>query len=832
MNENALPRQVLQWLQGLDLSYSIKNVKRDFSNGFLFAEIFSRYYESDVNMHSFSNGIGINSKQDNWYQLQKLFKKWGVEISPSTVNEIIHCKSGAVARYLEHVYSILSGRSISKASKPSRAHQIPPFARETASNLIKNRLKQPDFLVISDENMEKLGITQVLEGHNKSILEERSQTRKEITSSLTLSRSRSGESNNGDGLGESKCEGGESKSNFEQNSTTSLSMSASQQLTTSFASGVQVKHVKVKQLNVNVAQLRADRELNGAASLQISSFGNSPKSGGESKEEDKEVSVLELLDEIVLSKVEQSVLRAAQPGVPPAFAFAAMVEQVQSSEGSLALACAVMEDITTTLGDLEHRVAIGHEFWTVTTLFMSMLEAVEEDESELFELVRDSFIQYGQLLLRQAEDEEFPEREKEVLAERFFDLVMPKLLPIISSDTGKRRAALMIFCAFIDTDPDSRMYMIKRIRHVCSNQGAFLQILSILIFMEQNLHPVGPAMALLDLYAYYALIGVSHASPTTRSASLAMLAVIMQQDFHSIPRILPTLATLADDPWWEVKCQLLIVCSKVLEELEHSGGRSEQDESECREWVEDTVMIICEVFNLGAPVKVRKLGLSYLGKQAKQHEVLLEQYVAVLVDLARTSHENRHIAHNEFSVDKILGLQVEPETLPVPSACGGVYHLPPLPSSWDPLVIAAELLRQLEELGEEQAVSPAQAQIMRALVITDSPAVQEQLLHKLKDVVLGLLCDEHCSSFAADTVQVWIQDQGFPLLEDTAFIDCLKNAFKESHGQYQHCLGQMLTSLLNTPDHAEPVRNLVSGLCEQYPELMENPVLSALEQLI
>lgn len=68
------PRATLKWLLSLDLSLPIKQVRRDFSNGFLFAEVFHKFFPSEVSLHSYDTGSSLARKKDNWRLLQKVFK--------------------------------------------------------------------------------------------------------------------------------------------------------------------------------------------------------------------------------------------------------------------------------------------------------------------------------------------------------------------------------------------------------------------------------------------------------------------------------------------------------------------------------------------------------------------------------------------------------------------------------------------------------------------------------------------------------------------------------------------------------------------------------------
>ena len=106
----GLPREVLKWIQSLDLSYSVKNVRRAFNNGFLVAEIFSRYFPQDIQMHGFSNTENYGKKRDNWQQLQLFFYRRKIPIVLSSVDALILNEQDTTLEFVKQIYTLLTER--------------------------------------------------------------------------------------------------------------------------------------------------------------------------------------------------------------------------------------------------------------------------------------------------------------------------------------------------------------------------------------------------------------------------------------------------------------------------------------------------------------------------------------------------------------------------------------------------------------------------------------------------------------------------------------------------------------------------------------------------
>ncbi|KAL6757064.1 hypothetical protein V8C86DRAFT_2630997 [Haematococcus lacustris] len=115
----ALTREVYKWVQSLDLSHSLKNVRRDIANGFIVAEIFSRYYPHDIQMHGFANATSSRYKRDNWQQVQRFCEKQGMLLPAELVEGTAAGLHGAGCALLEHLYQLFTGKKVQQVTAPS-----------------------------------------------------------------------------------------------------------------------------------------------------------------------------------------------------------------------------------------------------------------------------------------------------------------------------------------------------------------------------------------------------------------------------------------------------------------------------------------------------------------------------------------------------------------------------------------------------------------------------------------------------------------------------------------------------------------------------------------
>jgi hypothetical protein len=87
-------------------------VRRAFNNGFLVAEIFSRYFPTDISMHTFSNTENYGRKRDNWNQLQIFFNRRKVPITLNSIDALILNEQDTTLEFIKQIYSLLTEKQL------------------------------------------------------------------------------------------------------------------------------------------------------------------------------------------------------------------------------------------------------------------------------------------------------------------------------------------------------------------------------------------------------------------------------------------------------------------------------------------------------------------------------------------------------------------------------------------------------------------------------------------------------------------------------------------------------------------------------------------------
>ena len=709
-----LPREVLRWVQSLDLAYSVKNVRRDFSNGFLVAEIISRYYSKDISMHSYDNGDAAKKKRDNWAQLLRVFRKVHLAhtITEDQANFIACLEDGAAVEFLSKLYEELTQRTLQTTVRKPTVGREPGYARDIAVNKIRKAHAVNDVTEESDEHIVARIGSDAINDHEATLREDRLQE----------------------------------PSRFSTNSTTNQigtrSVAGPPQAVGSGDDGeqmpqVRVKEIQVKQLDRNVTHLRASRQMQmnthsigspgtadrsvRAISPQGNEHGGTGMDGNNNNQSIATAGQVQmnmnssnatsngnagpssaLLPENAISTLNTCLGRVLGAGCHPTWLnssdpyhnLMAILNLPFSAEYDTMLASALNE-VRNSARNLADTCVTGiQQFWKVSDLLCQVLMNAPA-ESQTFGMARDAFESLGHRLSQIG--------PKDSLS-LFADFSLFKLTNTINRNSNKRVAILRIFSAFSPPNTQSRMACLRKLQSSLPDMTVFLHCLTIFAQNETQMDHV-----LLDLYMYYTNIGLKMPAPKLRAGAIAIMAVLVMHDDKIIEPILPALLQSAQtETWWEVQAQLLSLCGGLYEAKEgqlsaHNGSDEIVEESKGQGQGQDnaggelTLMsfakeVVSTVFVAKAPKQIRLWGLQALvcGTRLPPEVTgidIASSFVSIISTLD-ASEQNVLLGFTNCGNNLNENSLTEGSQQSLPTSTGNTPGMESIVSSWKPIAIA------------------------------------------------------------------------------------------------------------------------------------------------
>lgn len=524
---SGLHRDILRWMQSLDLSYSVKNVKRDFANGFLVAEMFSRYYKNDLSMHSFDNGTSVKKREDNWNLLRKFFVKKSIDFDLTLIKPAIHCQEGASVTLVSKVYEILTKKSLPDNSYDQNDNSAPPFSRPTANVLVSTRLRDAD-MVKNDRKSQERAAMQVVEQHNEVLRQER-----------TLEPHR-----------------------FMPSSTNKMNRVATRRVTKDADSNpqVQFKPVQVRQMEDSASNIRAlhssgrqgmGHSLTSGSQLNSGSVQGSNMTSGGGRGVVKPS--IDLLNAIVSNRLEgNDLLKRFDPRKNSMVCF---VEDLATFPNDIATT--IFEDAQKKVGSLiaDNCLASPKEFWSFFDVCWVAVTKLRPGSSA-FAAVVSLLERVGRHMV---------EKDQFVPFALLCDFGLPKIVKLLKRDPNNP-AIIKILYAFSVEDVEEHVNVIRKLRDTLDDFNTFVICLSTLVRLEPQF-----SNKLLDLYLYYILAGLHSRAPTIRAACVSMLVPIARaegQGHKQVIALYDRLESLSkEDPSWRIKSAVVGVACALLSVL-------------------------------------------------------------------------------------------------------------------------------------------------------------------------------------------------------------------------------------------------------------------------
>eukprot|EP00927_Polykrikos_kofoidii_P044363 TRINITY_DN38346_c0_g1_i1.p1 TRINITY_DN38346_c0_g1~~TRINITY_DN38346_c0_g1_i1.p1 ORF type:complete len:832 (-),score=162.57 TRINITY_DN38346_c0_g1_i1:128-2623(-) len=707
----ALPREVLKWMQSLDLSYSVKNVKRDFSNGFLVAEIFSRYFPADIAMHTFENGNKQSSKKDNWEQLFRFFKKKNIPITQLDFEPVLASRGGSAVMLLTKIYTLLTKRQVPTFV----VQELPPEVPEVTAPLAPRKEDQ-----IPTETAPVIAPTfeEFDDGRGTA---NRQQDAYRMFQAAKHNRP------------------------AERSAPKSVEERAD-------AVPLDIAEAKKRSLAKNVAQLRAQQQQQQQAAAQQrsraagSGDGGGGAGGGNGNPSTPSLGLVgsakpaaDIMRPIVTAVLQENaqVMKSLDPRKDMVVSFMELCKSLVPDE----MCVRVFDGLSDQASQLVDTIVKSPaEFWRVWTLFCPALVEYSEN-NRVFRSVVLLFKRLGRLVA---------EHDSVLAQQLMLDIGLPSLAPLLVDSAGKRGPLCELIYTYAQPAVLARLGVLRSLKEAIGQSPVYIACLSYFVSLELDAELLDEH--LYEHYLYYALVALQSPQPIIRVAGLSILVSITassEEHSRNVLTVLPSFQDLVQDDWWEVQAQLLLLVSQLLLHAstaaaeskspseEDSPGQSDDDK------VETLLAMVGRLFEASSSKIVLQVGLSALVKNLRAYPSLLPGYINVL--LRQSVGLRARLLYGPSKADIALGAQ-EATMRRVDYVMGTssrTYEECCLAQHWPALEIARTLASQ-SEAAQLAHFDPEHLEVLTAALPDQDVDLEDEWLgvfEKVKTYVMVALID-------------------------------------------------------------------------------------------
>lgn len=762
----TIPREVLKWLHSLDLAYSIKNPRRDFSNGFLIAEIFSKFYSREIKMHSYDTGQSIAAKLSNWGLLEVFFRKEGININKSDWDPVIYSAPDAAIKILKKIYEFFTKKPVEDPPVQPRPHPKTGFAQTSYGKDVETKSVQ--------SKTHQLFAEEVVETDDVQIP-------------------------------------GEAKNNLRKlphGNTRQMDKVALKQL-----QGIEIREVEVKAIDRNIVQMRATKSMSQQKSLNEPSFSASARIP-ETQIKHTHSANYDLINSVnkpiveIMADLMNDALGYTQKNVAD---LADGLLQADLGKWFFMNIENISNDVTSAFFEFLNKkipiiadicLKISHEFWMLFSLSFPAFERLPVGSDQFLHLM-ETLCLIGEKMYS------LDPTGTETL---FFKYVLRRAADLMLKNQGKREVVCHLLYSFIVSEPQVRIRGIQKLAEVLPGYHELVKCLSVFIKYDKEYNE-----DLHDVFIYYGLLGLEHPSAYVRTSALAIFSQISILNHVPVLSIVPQLRYLSQDKWWEVRGQVLQCSGSLLSLLENPA-----EDSGLSETIYNLKEIVYSVFVPEENKNVLRIGLVYLAPALHKYPELADRYIECFLVIREDFRKTLLEVPDESQTQTLID-----ETTLVFGSSTQRYKVKGCPLFWKSSTVALALANNVRN-NNLQNLEEAHIDVLHACIKAEfeEKAVWVEVFEKIKDHLCVALCEpEVCDKAqeilkkfftSSETYETCLVASKEILLKALCFI------FTNEEPNSMVCAEGLMKSLYyesNVKMIQDFVRMMVKNFQEKYPEI-------------